>query len=190
MKKIILLLIIVLSSCSRLLYIKDRHFDCTQTEYEMDSDLKEVIYESLKRATVTKKDIPDYRLLWKKHRIYVLNEYQTDKTDFISREDWNKSLSFLNPNDIPNRIENVSYCLKSKADLQRIADRTWEDFLYISFSLIKIDGNQAIIKINNSWNVSKHTKDIVHMSGGGYTCLYKKIDGKWEFEKITSSWMS
>jgi hypothetical protein len=156
----------------------------------MDSDLKELIYKSLKRATVTNKDIPDYRLIWKKHRIYVLNEYQTDKTKFSSNEDWNKSLSFLNPNDIPNQIENVSYCLKSKVDLQRIADRTWEDFLYISFSLIKIEGNQATIKIDNSWNVSKHTKDKVYMSGGGYTCVYKKINGKWEFEKITSSWIS
>tara|TARA_B110001452_G_scaffold23583_1_gene18777 strand:+ start:923 stop:1495 length:573 start_codon:yes stop_codon:yes gene_type:complete len=190
MKKIVLLLIIVLSSCSRPLYIKDRHFDCTQTEHKMDSDLQVLIYESLKRATVTKKDIPDYRLLWKKHRIYVLNEYQTDKTDFISREDWNKSLSFLNPNDIPNKIENVSYCLKSKEELQKIADRTWEDFLHISFSLIKIEGNKATIKIDNSWVVSKHNKKTVHLSGGGYTCVYKKVNEKWEFEKITSSWIS
>ena len=180
----------VLAGCSRPLYIKDKHFNCLQKEYNMDSDLKELIYKSLKRATVTNKDIPDYRLIWKKHRIYVLNEYQKDRTNFASNEDWNKSLSFLAPNEIPNQIENVSYCLKSKAELQRIADKTWEDFLYISFRLINIDGNRATIKIENTWNVSKHNKDTVFMSGGGYTCFYKKINGKWEFEKITGTWMS
>lgn len=156
----------------------------------MDSDLKEVIYESLKRATVTKKDIPDYRLLWRKNRIYVLNEYQTDKTDFVSKEDWNNSLSFLNPSDIPNKIESVSYCLKSKKELKKIADRTWEDFLHISFSLIKIEKNKAIIEINNTWVLSKHNKRTIHLSGGGYTCVYKKVHGKWQFEKITGSWIS
>ena len=156
----------------------------------MDSDLKELIYKSLKRVTVTNKDIPDYRLIWKKDRIYILNEYQNDKKNFTSNKDWNKNLSLLSPNDIPNRIENVSYCLKSKTDLQKIADRTLEDFLYISFRLIDIDGDQASIKINNSWNVSKHNKGKIRMSGGGYTCVYRKINGKWKFDKITSSWAS
>ncbi len=192
MKKIIFLFIIILLGCSktRPLYIKDRHFDCTQTEYIMDSDLKKLIYKSLQRATVIERDIPDYRLIWKKHRIFILNEYQTDKTDFISEKDWNKSLSFLSPNDIPNRIQSISYCLKSKEELQKIADKTWEDFLHISFSLIKIEENYASIRINNTWIINKHNKKTMHLSGGGYTCAYKKISGVWVFDKITSHWIS
>jgi hypothetical protein len=82
------------------------------------------------------------------------------------------------------------FSLKSKEELQKISDKTWEDFLHASFSLIKIEGNIATVKINNWWIVSEHNKKIVYLSGGGYTCTYKKVEGVWEFQKITSSWIS
>lgn len=186
--KISLFIIIILFlSCSRPLYIKDKHFDCTEKNYTMDTDLKELIYKSLQRAVVVKKDIPDYRLIWKKHRIYVLNEYHSNR--MTSQKDWIKGLTFLSPNEIPNKIENVKFCIKSKESLQKISNKTWEDFLYLSFNLIFIDGDTATIEINTSWNVSKHSKKV-YLSGGGYTCIYKKINGEWKFEKIISSWIS
>tara|TARA_B110001452_G_C15024878_1_gene358221 strand:+ start:73 stop:633 length:561 start_codon:yes stop_codon:yes gene_type:complete len=185
-----LLILIVFTSCERPLYIKDKHFKPTEKEYKMDTDLKELVYKSLERAFVTEKDISDYRLLWKKHRIYVSNEYQSSKTDFKNQEDWNETISFLKENEVPNYIGNIMFSLKSKEELQKISDKTWEDFLHASFSLIKIEGNVATVKINNSWIVSKHTKNKAYLSGGGYTCTYKKVNGTWKFQKITSSWIS
>lgn len=190
MKIYILLIFIVFTSCARPLYIKDKHFKPTDNHYKMDTDLKELVYKTLERAFVTEKDIADYRLLWKKHRIYVSNEYQNSKTDFKSQEDWNETVSYLTPNEVPNSIGNVMFSLKSKEELQKISDKTWEDFLHASFSLIKIEGNLATVKINNSWIVSKHTKNKIYMSGGGYTCTFKKIDGVWKFQKINSTWIS
>jgi len=190
MKNFILLIFIVFTGCARPLYIKDKHFKPTEKEYKMDADLKELVYKSLERAFVTEKDIADYRLLWKKHRIYVSNEFQNSKTDFRSREDWDETVSFLKPNEVPNSIGNVMFSLKSKEELQKISNKTWEDFLHASFSLIKIEENIATVKINNSWIVSKHTKNKVHLSGGGYTCTYKKLDGVWVFQKIKNTWIS
>jgi len=183
------LFLILFTSCSRPLYIKDRYFNPIKKEFKIDADLKELIYKSLERAFVTQKDIPDYRLLWKKNRIYVSNEYQNSKTTFKNQEDWDKTVSHLKPNEVPNSIGSVLFSLKNSEELQRIADKTREDFLHASFSLIKIDGNTATVKIDNSWTVSKHSKKT-YLSGGGYTCLYKKINGVWEFQKITNSWIS
>ena len=79
--------------------------------------------------------------------------------------------------------------MKTKEELQRISDRTREDFLHVSFDLIDIQDNTATIKINNSWITSKHSK-LIHLGGGGYTSIYKKIDGKWRFHSIVSNWVS
>ncbi len=156
----------------------------------MDTDLKELVYKSLERAFVTEKDISDYRLLWKKQRIYVSNEYQNPNIDSGSTDDFNKKVSYLQPCEVPNSIENVLFSLKDKEELQKISDKTWEDFLHASFSFIKIEGNVATVKINNSWIVSKHSKNKAYLSGGGYTCTYIKVNGTWKFQKIVSSWIS
>ena len=189
MKIYFILFILIFSSCSRPFYIKDKHFISAEKKYKMDNDLKELVYKSIERAFVEKKDIPDYIFLWKKHRIYIANEYQSSKTDFKNQNDWNKTLSYLKTDDLPNSIGKVMFSLKSREELQKISDKTWEDFLHASFSLIKIEENIATIKINNSWIVSKHSKKA-YLSGGGYTCIYKKMNGVWEFEKIISSWIS
>ena len=191
-------IVIILANCSRPLYIKDKHFNCGINTYEMDSDLKELVYKTIKRAVVVEKDIPDYNLLWKKHRIYILDEYQlvptivTQKVDSINKIitfNSERNIKHFKTGEIPNKIGNVSFCLKSKIDLQKISNKTREDFLHLSFSFIKIEGNIATVKINNSWIVSKHRKKG-YLSGGGYTCTFKKINGKWEFDELISSWIS
>lgn len=189
MKLYSILFILIFSSCSRPFYIRDKHFLIAEKEYKMDSDLEELVYKSIERAFVEKKDIADYQFLWKKHRIYVASEYQSSKTNFNNQNDGNKLLSQLRPEDVPNSIGKVMFSLKSREELQKISDKTWEDFLHVSFSFIKIEGTIATIKINNSWIVSKHSKKT-HLSGGGYTCIYKKRNGTWKFHKIINSWIS
>ena len=185
-----LLFIIMLAGCSRPLYVKDKHFKPVEKENKVDTDLKQLVYKSLEKAFVTEKDIADYRLLWKKDRIYVSNEYQNSKTDYQNREDWNNSLSCLEENQVPSSIGKVKFSLKSREELQKISDKTREDFLHASFSLISIDGDFATISIENSWIVSKHHKKTMYLSGGGYTCTFKKIEGVWIFQRIEKSWIS
>jgi len=188
-KWIITILSITLIISCRPYYIKDKHFDCQVTNYQTDTDIKELIYRSLKRAVVTEKDIPDYILFWKKHRIYVANLYQTELMEFNDSAQWLRKASYLFPDEVPPNIRNVQFCLKSKEELQKIANKTREDFLHLSFSLIKIEDKKATVKIDNSWVTHKNSK-IGYLSGGGYTAIYIKVDGSWRFNRITESWTS
>jgi len=189
MQKFSLLIIILFIGCSRPLYVKEKHFNCSKKSYSMDTDRKQLIYKVLTRAVVIEKDIPDYRLLWKKDRIYIDNEYLTGEMDSLSTIDLQNQKAFLQPDEVPNKIGNIRFCLKSKEELQKIADKTWEDFLHLSFDFIIINGNTASISINNTWLINKHSKKE-SLSGGGYICIYKKINGEWHFKKITSNWIS
>ena len=174
-----LLFLFLCLSCSRPLYIKDRHFDCPPIEYVMDTDLKELVYRTIDRAYVTEREIPDYIFLWKKHRIFISNEYQAKKTRYRPKADWEEPLLFLNPSDLPNFVGSVAFCLKSKKELQKIADRTYEDFLYASFSLIEIEGDTARVRIDNTWITSKHSK-LKHGGGGSLMSTFKKVRGVWQ----------
>jgi len=189
--KIRLLLIsisLIFMGCARPLYIKDRHFDCGEHDYSMDTDLKELVYKSIEKAFVADRDIADYIYLWKKHRIYVAKEYQKLETNFNTNQK-KDNLSYLDQSDLPTFIRSVRFCLKSQEELQKISNKTREDFLHISFDVIKIDGDNATVGINNTWITSKHSK-VLHLGGGGYTLMYKKIDGEWRFYEIASSWIS
>lgn len=186
----LLFLAIIISSCSRPLYIKDKYFNCSEIEFIIDSDLKELVYLSLKRAAVIQKDIPDYRLLWKKHRIYLSSEYHTEEKHYPTISDWKKDAKMLLEKEVPNKIGKVSFCLKSKEELQNIANKTWEDFLHLSLEFIKIEKDTATVKINNTWIVSNKHPETVYLSGGGYILVFKKEKEKWIFDKIQSSWIS
>lgn len=153
------------------------------------------MYLSLKRAVVTEKDIQDYWSIWKKNRIYVASEYYTEikKNKTLGEFSFSNiphKLDNLSFEDFPSKIKSVRFCLKSRKELQKIANRTWEDFLHISFELIKIEDNKATIKINNTWIVSNKHPNKSYLSGGGYVASYEKINGKWQFIKIMSRWIS
>ncbi len=188
--------IILLSSCAkRPLYTKDKFFDCNNQNYTNDSDLKEVIRESLKRAFVIEKDIQDYQFIWDKSKLYVLNEYHIKASDFdiLDIHEFNQTKKFLNVEVIPPNIGHVKFCAKSYAELQEIANKAKEDFDYVSFSVIDISQDEAIVTVNNTRILnqkSKKNKNITLLYGGGYTCKLHKVNGKWQFEKIISTWVS
>lgn len=180
MKYSLLILLFLLSSCARPLYTKDRYFNSDNTEYKIDNNLKELVYKVLQRAVVVEKDIPDYRPIWDKSKIYVSSEAIVYNPNRRSHQ--------LSQNEIPNKIGNVAFSLKTEKELQKIADKSREDFLYLSFSLIKLDGDSAIISINNQWKANKHSKRGA-LSCGGNTFTYKKVNGKWIIGKKASSWI-
>lgn len=183
MKSIFLLPIIFLFfGCAT--YTDTKFFDCAKTEnYKKDSDKKELIYKVLKRAVVDEKDIPDYNLIKDKKKIYIENNYAASILD----EEEMKILP-LTSSEIPSEIKGISFCLKSKPELQAIADKT-SPFLYLTFKEIKIDGDIAIIGISNSWQPITKSK-VAYLSGGGYVLQFKKVNGVWEFDKVLKSWMS
>jgi len=165
-------------------YSDAKYFNCTKTEnYTKDTDKKELIYKILKRAVVDKKDIPDYNLIKDKKKIYINNEYY----GALQGEEAKKAM-LLDISEIPPEIGEVSFCLKSKTELQTIANKT-SDFLYLSFGELKIDGDIATIGIETGWQ-PKINSENVYLSGGGYVCQFIKVNGEWKFDKVLKNWMS
>ena len=185
MKKItLLILLLIMFSCAKKIYTSNEYFNCNKpVDFKIDTDKKQLIYKILNRAIITNRDIPDYQMIKDKKKIYILDTYYSaffGETEIKSYP--------LNPANIPNQIGNVKFCLKSKTELQKIADKT-EPFTYLTFAKININENIATIGIDNGWQ-GQTNGNTVYMSGGGYIWQFKKMNGTWEFDKILSHFQS
>ena len=141
-------------SCSKKLYTDNKYFDCNETsDFKADTDKKQLIYAILERAVVSKKDIPDYRLITDKTNIYVSN---ISYSKFFGGLDKPQEIP-IDPKEIPTEIEKVRFCVKSKMEIQAISDKT-KDFLYLTLGNIEINAQTANIGLSNSWVVSKKNK--------------------------------
>lgn len=192
MKKIILLLLIFSTfGCIKKLYISNEYFDCnTTSDFTADTARKQLIYAILDRTLISKKDVHSSGFLHisDNNKIYINNAYYPE---FMGGSDSLKPY-LIDRNEIPNQIDKVQICLKSKSELQEIADKT-SDFLYLTLGNIEIDGDTAKIGLLNSWVVSKKNKGkYALMSGGGYILTYKKVNGKWIYDVTAThlSWQS
>lgn len=181
MKKMLLLILLIsLTSCGTKFYTSSNYFDCRQSsDFKADTVKKQLIYKILNRAVVENKDIADYQLIKDKKKIYILENFYSAFSGATMPES-----CLLNPNDIPNQIQDVRFCLKSRNELQKIADKT-TPFTYLTFANFKITENIATIGIANEWQAQTNG-NVVYMSGGGYVWQFKKIKGSWEFDKILS----
>ena len=77
--------------------------------------------------------------------------------------------------------------LMSQEMIQKRAD-TFGDFLYLSFSEMKITASCVAISVDYSWAVGKNSK-TGYVSGGGVTFEYRMIAGKWT-RKSVAEWVS
>jgi hypothetical protein len=184
MKRTLAVLGLTLLSCSSVKYTSKTFFDTKPHDYQMNTDVKTLIYLCLDRAVVKERDIPDYSLISDKAHIYIQDLYYTKNGGFITAEEFNASAVVLDDHDIPNQISGISFCLKSTSELQDIANQSQQDFMFLNFSLISIENNRAIVQLNNNWMVQQNSEGR-YLSGGGYTCLFKKVNGQWVFDKVT-----
>lgn len=186
MKKLKLLIILaVFSSCSPKAYTDRIFFDCRDRQGQsLNSDKSILIFQALHKSVVEDKDVADYKLIKDKRKIYVLNKWYS--SFFGPTKDEVKEYP-LSADDVPSRISDVEFCLKSEQELQEIADKT-SAFMYLSFGDIEITGDIAKVGIATGWKGKSDSK-TVYLSGGGYVLQYKKINGDWVFEKVLRSWM-
>lgn len=175
----------LLFGCSQKLYTDEQFFNCANTaDFTIDSDKKQLIYWALQRAVVKNRDIPDYRMIKDKQKIFVENTLQTNFfKDTVNNE--------LRKYEVPAAIDDVQFCLKSIAELQEIANRT-SDFMYLSLGEVRIDTNYATIGIANSWMVSAKSMKAgeIYLAGGGYILKFYKMNGKWIYQEKAYSWSS
>src|SRR5437773_2444888 len=147
MKSIVALIgLIALSACGTEgnSYTSRKYFDCTQTnEFKPITDKQKLIYEILERAVIAIKDIPEYSLIKDKKNIYINKAYYS-KFEAPTKADV-AEYQFEN-NEIPTIINDVRFCLKSRAELQKIADNT-TDFVFLTLGCIEIKEKVATIGI-------------------------------------------
>jgi len=139
----------------------------------------------LSRAVVNQKDIPDYKSIWDKSKIYVLNEYLTKEPSELTSA--GEGREQFEPNEVPMQIGDIRFSLKTKEELQTIANRSGQDFMFLAFRAIIIDGDEAIVWLSNSWMVKERSKHF-YTSGGYYKLQFRKNRDKWEIVKILESW--
>ncbi len=178
-----LFLLFLLGGCVKFPHTSQRYFTChVKKKNELLSmDRQAIIKKILTRAVVDEKDIPDYPLIEDKSHIYILatgySHFLGDTETFIVNED-----------DVPNKIKDVQFCLKSEAELQKIADNTYP-FLYLTLGEFTLEGDIATIGLINGWQPQKNSKTIF-LSGGGYVWKLKKINGDWTFTDIVVNFQS
>jgi hypothetical protein len=186
-KFLVLIGLIILSSCAEDTYTSRKYFDCSQhKEFKASTEKQKLIQEILDRSVVNLKDIADYNLLKDKKNIYINRTYYS-KFSGATKADITEYQ--FEDNDIPTRILDVKFCLKSKDELQKIADNTTE-FVFLTFGNIEINGDVATIGIATWWQSQSPPRRRGHMSGGGYVLQYKKVDGKWTYDKTLKAWIS
>ena len=179
-------MILVFSGCHPGLYTARTHFDCSRkNEFKADNDKKKLIYKILEEAVVTEKNIADYNLLADKHKIYICESYYSKF--FAASKEEIEEFKF-DPGEVPGKIGNVRFCLKSKEELQEIADST-SDFLFLNFGRISIIDDMATIGLATFWKKAAHSEGL-YLSGGGYIFLYKKVNDEWVYQEIIKSWIS
>lgn len=186
-KTLILLGLISIYSCSPDTYTSSRYFNCPKNkEFNPGTDKQKLIVEILTRSVVDLKDLVDYDLLKDKNNIYINRTYFS-KFSGATKADIQEYQ--FEDSEVPARIKDVNFCLKSREGLQKIADKTTE-FVFLTFSDIEIKGDVATIAIATWWQPQSPPKQKYHLSGGGYKLQYKKVDGNWVFDKSLVSWQS
>jgi hypothetical protein len=180
-KTTLFILFLLFLFCNRPFYTNNKFFDCKpNSNFVADTDKKILITKILNRAVIEQKDVPSYDLIEDKTKIYISEIYYPDF--------WNsKEKLVLKKSEIPIQIGNVRFCIKSEAELQKIADQT-SDFLYLNLIDIRIEGDTATVGLTLFWQSQTDSK-IVYLSGGGLICQYIKVNREWIYDKNLRHWM-
>ena len=87
--------------------------------------------------------------------------------------------------DIPPKINAYEFCLKTKEELQEIADKT-NDFMYLIIGMISANEEYGKIGIGVGWQ-TQTIPTVMYLSGGISVYQFKKVNGNWVFDRITFS---
>jgi hypothetical protein len=126
-----------------------------------DKDLAETVRQTLVRAIDKLPSDKD------RGKVIILSTQNIDSS-WITGNDFRK-IKLMHPEKIQQKAEREG------------------DFLYMSFSEVRVIGRCIGISVNYLWAVGKSSK-LVHLSGGGLAYEYRKKSGKWVGKNI-SNWV-
>lgn len=182
------LIVLTFNSCVSKKYTSEKHFDCKNNhEYKQNNDYKKLIYKTLERATSKEKELNSYEIIPNKTKFYIRDYYHNSNIDKIEYE---KNKQYLKKDDIPYKIGEAKYCIKSNDELISIGQKT-KQFSYLYFDYINVKENKATICLSIMWNKStlpvwkKKLLKIKDLYGGEqYIIEFIKKNNKWEFHSI------
>ena len=171
-------------SSNKVMYAK--HFSCNQNQEYSNSinDTAQIVYEILLR-TISEHQIPDFNKINNKNNIFVLNTFFLPH---CSGQDTTSYNQFRLVRNLPNKIGNTHFCLKTKEELKYLADKLNEDVVALQIGYITIKGDTAITGIQT--HPVPPTKKYVMYGGGGHF-KFRRVEGKWVYlGKVYCDWIS
>lgn len=191
------LLFLLFLSCSQRNYTDKAGLDDAENTVARRNDTRALYYAVLDWAIVQKK-VQDYGLIRNKKRIYIRKESpsflwnlkEVKGSDLLSIEDGDTtqpSYRALTEKDVPSRMGERRFYLKTKEELETCADREGP-FLYLTISQPQIKGDTARIQISNTWQPQTNS-NVIYMSGGGHALKFIRKHGKWEPEAGHMNWV-
>ncbi|MGQ0828994.1 MAG: hypothetical protein ACT4ON_11450 [Bacteroidota bacterium] len=138
-----------------------------------------LIYDAIQRS-LHDKTMPAYPDLKGLKTVYV-NRICYIKFIGGSKEDLNP---ILNEADIPARISDIKFELKSEKEIQAMANEKGFDIFFLVFGHLEIKGDIATIGIDG-WHREPEPWSGRYWCGTGSSCIlqYKRINGHWAFDK-------
>ena len=155
------------------------------SKYKNASDKQLLIYEILNDA-LSEKNSEIVRESRCSKMIYINKMYASK---FMGSSNENYQEFPLEANDIPTEINGVKFILKTKEELQAMADSQNGNIYSIMLGAIEIKGDSATIGMDARYTIPTGSKKIF-MSGGGRLLNLKKVNGIWVIGKNRMLWMS
>ncbi|RED93865.1 hypothetical protein C7460_12345 [Marinoscillum furvescens DSM 4134] len=170
------------TACTPKIYTDQKFFTCAKEEFESSNSDKSQLFKAvLHHALLEEKDLPGYESLADPNRVYVLDlMYQTSPTSD------SPEMTRVTTSELPSSVGEVVFCVKSKRELQEIADRAGA-FMYLILGVVELTEQNAVVAIESQWQTSR-LDPLAIADGGGYTCRFIQKDDQWTFDKKLDSW--
>ena len=158
--------ILIIPSADRVVLVVDEQPD-NQATSEGRAEIVKLVLE----WALVDKNIPDYALLPDSGSIVL-------------------SLENIDADMVP-QIPGVNLILLTPDEVQKKADEEG-DLLFLSFQELKVGESKATVSINNTWAVSKESREARkgYLSGGGCALEYQKEGGEWVLGEQMMCWIS
>jgi hypothetical protein len=175
MKTIFICFIVLISGCAS-------HYP---SNYKNASDKQLLIYEILNNALSDKSS--EIARESRCSKLIYINKMYASKFMAGTNDDYKEFP--LEATDIPDEINGVKFILKTKEELQAMADSQKGNIYSIMLGQIEIKGDSATIGMDERYTIPTDPKKT-YMGGGGRLLNFKKVNGIWVMGKSRMLWTS
>jgi hypothetical protein len=161
---LLVMIIFLASSCC------PAHTDTASRPVVPQSDKDALISDALTQAVFGKIRVPDYGVLLRSPTFVLLIQTAC-----------NSIVDSIRVASLPESLR-VCFLPMTASQIQETADANG-DFPYLRITDINTAGDDATIVVKTDWAASKRSP-FHYLTGSGYTLIYHRRNGRWEFERV------